>query len=378
MSKAARKSFNITAWPGDGIGKAVTASAFQVLTRCQRLWGNFEINTTWVDWGCNYYEQNGRCVPEGFLDQLKNQDAVFLGAIGYPSKVPDHITLAPLVELRQGFDLYACVRPARTYPNVPTPLKSTETHPVDMVVVRENTEGEYVKQGGFFNQGTPEEYAVQEAVHTRKGIERVLRFGFEMARKPERRNKLTMITKSNALIYGAVLWDNVFDELCSEYPDVEAEKQHVDAAAMNFVLRPQSFDVVVASNLFGDILTDLSGSITGSLGLNPSANLNPSRQFPSLFEPVHGSAPDIDGLGIANPTGAILTSAQMLRWIDPEGNHCGVAPKAIELAIETKLSSGNTTKDLGGTLSTDEFTSQVLDELENIYTRHCVGEISLK
>ena len=179
-----------------------------------------------------------------------------------------------------------------------------------MVVVRENTEGEYVKKGGFYEQGTPQEYAIQEAVHTRKGIERVLRYGFELAQAPERRKKVTMITKSNALVYGAVLWDTIFDELCSEYPDVEAEKQHVDAAAMNFVLRPQSFDVVVASNLFGDILTDLSGSITGSLGLNPSANLNPSREYPSLFEPVHGSAPDIDGLGIANPTGAILTSAQ--------------------------------------------------------------------
>src|SRR6185436_1456454 len=214
------------------------------------------------------------------------------------------ITLTPLIRLRQAFDLYACVRPARTYPGVPGPLRNEA--PIDLVVVRENSEGEYIDNGGFLASGTPDEVAVQSAIHTRRGIERILRFSFALART--RRRKLTMITKSNAQRYAYVLWDRVLVELAPEFSDVAVDKLHIDAATLELVRRPQTFDVIVGSNLFGDILSDLTGGVTGSLGLNPSANLNPERVFPSLFEPVHGSAPDIAGKGIANPVAAVLSA----------------------------------------------------------------------
>ena len=227
-----------------------------------------------------------------------------------------------------------------------------------MVVIRENSEGEYVDNGGRFKKGQPDEFAVQTALHTRKGIERILRFGFERART--RRNHLTLITKSNALKYSYVLWDEVFEEIRPEYSDVETAKFHVDAAVMNFVRWPDRFDVVVGSNLFGDILTDLSGCLVGGLGLAPSANINPERKFPSMFEPVHGSAPDIAGKGIANPTAAFLSAAMMLEWLGIEK-----AADSIRSAIEKTLAAGETTADLGGKLNSAEFTEKVLERLEN-------------
>ena len=239
-------------------------------------------------------------------------------------------------------------------PGVKSPLADPQV--IDMVVVRENSEGEYLSSGGRLKEGTPDEVALQTALHTRKGIERVLRFGFDLART--RRKRLTMITKSNALQFAFLLWDHVQDELAGQYPDVTADRQHVDAAAMNFVRRPSSFDVVVASNLFGDILTDLSGAVTGSLGLNPSANLNPPRQFPSLFEPVHGSAPDIAGLGIANPIAAILSAAMMLDWLG-----LGTAATAVREAAEHALADGCATPDLGGDLSTTQMTECVIQRI---------------
>ncbi len=280
----------------------------------------------------------------------------FLGALGWPQRLADHITLAPLVRMRQEFDQYACVRPARLLPGVRSPLATPGT--IDMVVIRENSEGEYVTCGGRFKQGQPDEFAVQTSLHSRKGVERVLRFGFDLART--RRKKLTMITKSNALKFGMVMWDEVLEAVRGDYGDVEAERMHVDAAAMDFVRRPARFDVVVASNLFGDILTDLAGAIIGGLGLAPSANINPARQYPSMFEPVHGSAPDIVGKGIANPVAAIVSGAMMLEWL---GETDTAAP--IFAAVETALRDGCATADLGGRLGTAAMTDAVLERMDH-------------
>jgi tartrate dehydrogenase/decarboxylase / D-malate dehydrogenase len=292
--------------------------------------------------------------PDDFLTTLRGFDAIFLGAVGWPARLPDHVTLAPLIRLRQAFDLYACTRPARTFGGVPGPLSSTA--PIELVVVRENSEGEYVDNGGVLAAGTPNEVALQTAVHTRRGVERILRFAFDLART--RRRRLAMITKSNAQRYAYVLWDRLLAELTPKFADVAVEKLHIDAATLELVRRPQTFDVIVGSNLFGDILSDLTGGITGSLGLNPSANLNPERKFPSLFEPVHGSAPDIAGQGIANPTGAILSAAMMLDWL---GEADGAA--AIRAAVERALSGRHLTPDLGGTLTTTQMTDAIVQHL---------------
>jgi len=301
-----------------------------------------------------HYDRHGRVAPDDFLGTLRGFDAIFLGAVGWPARLPDHLTLAPLIRLRQAFDLYACVRPARTFPGVPGPLRNDA--PIDLVVVRENSEGEYIDNGGFLAGGTPHEVAIQTAVHSRRGIERILRFSFELART--RRRKLTMITKSNAQRYAYVLWDRVLTELAKEFSDVAVDKLHIDAATLELVRRPHTFDVVVGSNLFGDILSDLTGGVTGSLGLNPSANLNPERKFPSLFEPVHGSAPDIAGQGIANPTGAILSAAMMLEWLGQPA-----AAGKIRGAIERAFAARNLTPDVGGRLKTHEFTAAVVTEI---------------
>ena len=256
--------------------------------------------------------------------------------------------------MRQAFDLYACVRPARTFPGVPGPLRSEK--PIDLVVVRENSEGEYVDSGGALAAGTPDEVAVQTAIHTRRGVERILRFSFDLART--RRRRLAMITKSNAQRYAYVLWDKVLAELAPQFADVAIEKLHIDAATLELVRRPHTFDVVVGSNLFGDILSDLTGGITGSLGLNPSANLDPSRRHPSLFEPVHGSAPDIAGKGIANPAGSILSAAMMLEWLGENQ-----AAAAMRRAVERTFVEGHLTPDLGGKLTTGQLTEAIVQRL---------------
>jgi len=349
------KTFRIALYPGDGIGVEVTDAAVRVLETAQERLGGFTLEFSRFDWGINFYDSHGRVAPEDFLEILRPFDAIYLGAVGFPEKLPDNITLRPLIQLRQAFDLYACVRPARTYPGTPRPL--SQAGEIDLVVLRENSEGEYVDNGGRFHIGTPEEVALQTAVHTRRGIERILRYGFELA--TSRRNRVTMITKSNAQRYSYVLWDEVLEEVGADYPKVKYDKQHIDAACMNFVRRPQEFDVVVASNLFGDILSDLSGAITGGLGLNPSANLNPERTFPSLFEPVHGSAPDIAGRGIANPVGAILSAAMMLDWLEIKES-----ANAIRAAVEQSLGEGCATQDLGGKLSTTELTDSIIQRLK--------------
>ncbi|PTY02301.1 tartrate dehydrogenase [Verrucomicrobia bacterium LW23] len=353
-AKDSRITKRIALYPGDGIGREVTEAAVTVLDALNAGGGQVQLEFTEYDWGVDYHARTGAVMPDDFLDILRPFDAVFLGAVGLPARLPDHITLVPLIRMRQAFDQYACVRPARTVAGVPQPLVGNRS--IDMIVLRENSEGEYIDNGGRFRKGTPDEVAVQTAVHSRRGVERILRFGFDLARK--RRRHLTMITKSNAQKYSYVLWDEVLEQLEPEFPDVATTKEHIDAAAMNFVRRPEVFDVVVSSNLFGDILSDLSGGITGGLGLNPSANLNPERKFPSLFEPVHGSAPDIAGQGIANPVGAILSAAMMLDWLG--------APKdaeRIRAAVESALAAGESTRDLGGKLTTAEATRAIIARL---------------
>jgi tartrate dehydrogenase/decarboxylase / D-malate dehydrogenase len=342
----------IAVYPGDGIGVEVTDAAIAVLRALESPEVSFAF--TRFDWGHGHYEKHGAVVPADFIATLRGFDAIYLGAVGWPEKLPDNVTLKPLITIRQTFDQWACVRPARTFPGVPGRLSGSPA--IDLVVVRENSEGEYVDNGGRFRGGYPDEFAVQTALHTRRGIERALRFGFDLARR--RRRRLTLATKSNAQRHAFTLWDDILEELAPEYRDVETGKQHIDAIAMNFVRRPEFFDVVVASNLFGDILTDLSGAITGGLGLNPSANLNPERQAPSLFEPVHGSAPDIAGQGIANPTGAILAVGMMLEWLGETA-----LARRIEQAVERTLATGERTPDLGGKSSTMAFTERIIAAL---------------
>jgi tartrate dehydrogenase/decarboxylase/D-malate dehydrogenase len=351
------ETIRIAVYPGDGIGVEVTDQALRVLKAIEAEQEDFRVALEQFAWGSNYYREHGVTAPQDFLEILGAFDAIFLGAIGDPARIPDHITLEPLIRIRQSFDQYACVRPARLFPGVRTPLAGRGPGDIDLVVIRENSEGEYVDNGGRFKRGRPEEFAVQTSLHTRKGIERVLRFGFDMART--RRKHLAMITKSNAQKYSFVLWDEIFEEMKPRFPDVETDKFHIDAAVMNFVRWPDRFDVVVASNLFGDILTDLSGCLVGGLGLAPSANINPERTYPSLFEPVHGSAPDIAGKGIANPTAAFLSLAMMLEWL----GHRAPAD-TIRAGVEATLAAGELTADLGGALSTREFTDRVLSRLE--------------
>ncbi len=348
------KTHRVALYPGDGIGNDVVDAAVAVLDAVARNSETFRLEYQRFDWGMTHYDRHGCVAPDDFLGTLRGFDAIFLGAVGWPARLPDHLTLAPLIRLRQAFDLYACVRPARTFPGVPGPLRNDA--PIDLVVVRENSEGEYIDNGGFLAGGTPHEVAIQTAVHSRRGIERILRFSFELART--RRRKLTMITKSNAQRYAYVLWDRVLTELAKEFSDVAVDKLHIDAATLELVRRPHTFDVVVGSNLFGDILSDLTGGVTGSLGLNPSANLNPERKFPSLFEPVHGSAPDIAGQGIANPTGAILSAAMMLEWLGQPA-----AAGKIHGAVERAFAARNLTPDVGGRLKTHEFTAAVVTEI---------------
>ncbi len=347
-------TYRIALYPGDGIGPDVVDSAVTVLDATARLLGTFSLAWQAFDWGVEYHDRHGQVAPDDFLTTLRPFDAIFLGAVGWPARLPDHVTLAPLIRLRQAFDLYACVRPARTYPGVPGPLRNEA--PIDVVVVRENSEGEYVDNGGVIARDTPHEVALQTAVHTRRGVERILRFAFSLAQTRQRR--LTMITKSNAQRHAYVLWDRVLEELAPQFPDVASDKLHIDAATLELVRRPHTFDVIVGSNLFGDILSDLTGGVTGSLGLNPSANLNPERTTPSLFEPVHGSAPYLAGKGIANPVGAILSGAMMLEWL---GATDGAA--TIRAAVEQALAEGTTTPDIGGTARTGEMTEAVVAQL---------------
>ena len=349
------KNFSIAVIPGDGVGKEVTPAAQHVLTAIGRRFdASFDFEE--FGWGGDYYHHHNRMMPPDALDLLRTQDAILLGAIGDP-RIPDHITLnGLLLPIRRGFDQFANVRPAVLYPGVSSPLAKNVD--IDMIVVRENTEGEYAQVGGFVYHEHPDEVAIQTGVFTRRGIDRVVRFAFELARKRGKKRRVASITKSNAQGYGMVLWDRVFAQVASEFPDISTESLLVDAAAMNFIRRPESFDVVVASNLFGDILSDISAIITGSIGLAPSANLDPHRRFPSMFEPVHGSAPDIAGRGVVNPLAAILSAAMML-------DHLGLPEAAarVEKAVRDVLATGKVrTADVGGSSSTQQVTDAVIEK----------------
>ncbi len=348
------KTFSIALIPGDGIGREVTSAAFEIAQKSAGSDDGALVAETF-EWGSDYFLAYGRMMPPDALDQLRKQDAILLGAVGHP-KVPDHITLnGLLLPIRRGFDQYANVRPAVLYEGVEAPLKNFRAGDIDLVVVRENTEGEYAQIGGFAHEGHDEELAIQTAVFTRHGVERIIRYAFELARRRGKKRLVTSITKSNAQGFSMVLWDRIFREVAEQYSDIGTESLLVDAAAMNFVRRPHTFDVVVASNLFGDILSDISAIVTGSIGLAASANLDPSHRFPSMFEPVHGSAPDIAGKGIANPLAAIFSAAMML-------DHLGLAGAAqrIDTAVRRVLAEGRArTPDLGGNSRTDEVVEAV-------------------
>jgi tartrate dehydrogenase/decarboxylase/D-malate dehydrogenase len=352
------KTFTIAVIAGDGIGTEVVPQARRVLERvAQQHSLTFAFQD--FDWGAEHYFRWGRMMPAGALELLRPCDAILLGAVGHP-KLPDHVTLnGLLLPIRRAFDQYANVRPAYLYPGVRSPLAGYQGGDIDFVVVRENTEGEYAQVGGFVYRDQPEEIAIQTSVFTRRGIERIVRFAFELAVKRGKKKKVTSVTKSNAQGFSMVLWDRAFADVAAEFPDIETESLLVDAAAMNFVRRPASFDVVVGSNLFADILSDLSAIIIGSMGLAASANIDPLRRFPSMFEPVHGSAPDIAGKGLANPLAQILSAAMMLEHLE-----LGAAARQVEAAVAAVLAEGKTLPaDLGGTASTSAVTDAVLEKL---------------
>ena len=344
--REAGSPYRIAVIPGDGIGQEVIPEGLKVLGAVQERFG-LRFAFEHFPWGSDYYRQHRVMMPADGLEQLRPFDAIYFGAVGWPD-LPDHVTLWGLrLAICQGFDQWANVRPARLLPGVRGPLRDKGPDDFDIVVVRENSEGEYAGAGGRIRRGRPEEIALQTAVFSRMAVERVIEYAFTVAERRPRR-KLTSITKSNAQAYSMTLWDDIFAECAARHPTVETEHWLVDAATVRFVLRPETLDVVVASNLFADILTDLAGALSGSLGLAPSANLDPSRRSPSMFEPVHGSAPDIYGQGIANPIAAIWSAAMMLDHLEqPE------AARAIEAAIAAVTADGAVlTPDLGGTATT--------------------------
>ncbi len=340
----------IAAIPADGVGKEVVGASRRILAALQERHPSFELEWHDFGWGTEYFQAHGRMMPEDGLDQLRDMDAILFGAVGWPG-VPDHVTLWGLrLAICQGFDQWANIRPVTFHPGVPSPIVDAHDRNLDWVVVRENSEGEYSGFGGrnFGARDGAGEVAVQSAVFTEAGTERIMRFAFDLARTREVK-KLACVTKSNAQQYGMVLWDDVFERVAADYPEVETEKVLVDAMAAKFVLRPEDLSVVVATNLHADILSDLGSAMAGSLGLAGSANLNPERRTPSMFEPVHGSAPDIAGEGVANPIGAILSAALML---DHLGHPDGAA--RLREAVDKTTGAGVRTRDVGGTATTDE------------------------
>ncbi len=339
----------IAAIPGDGIGTEVMPEGLRVLDEAARRFG-ISLAIDHFDFAsCAYYAQHGDMMPTDWKERLGGHDAIFFGAVGWPATVPDHISLwGSLLKFRRDFDQYVNLRPVRLMPGVRSPLADRKPGDIDFFVVRENTEGEYSSIGGIMFPGTAREVAVQETVMSRFGTERILRFAFELAQRRPKKH-LTSATKSNGIAITMPWWDQRVEEMAVRYPDVRVDKYHIDILTANFVLHPDWFDVVVASNLFGDILSDLGPACTGTIGIAPSANLNPERQFPSLFEPVHGSAPDIAGQGIANPIAQIWSAALMVDFLGFPQAH-----DAIVKAIETVLQSGPKTRDLGGSATTED------------------------
>lgn len=347
MDQPKSRNYRIATIPGDGIGKEVVPEGVKAVEAAARKFG-FCVSWQNFDWSCETYLKTGRMMPENGLEQLRPFDAVFLGAVGYPG-VADHVSLwGLLIPIRRGFHQYVNLRPVRLLPGIQATVKNFEPGQIDFYVVRENTEGEYSEIGGRLYKGTPDELAIQETVFTRRGCDRIMRYAFELAKK--RKHHVTSATKSNGIIYTMPFWDERFAIMAEEYPDVRTDQFHIDILTAHFVRHPDWFDVVVGSNLFGDILSDLGPAVVGSIGIAASGNLNPEREFPSMFEPVHGSAPDIAGKGIANPIGQIWSGAMMLR-------HFGEAEAAgaIERAIEAVLAGGGPrTPDIGGKATTQE------------------------
>ncbi|MBR1398001.1 MAG: tartrate dehydrogenase [Selenomonadaceae bacterium] len=344
---------------GDGIGPEVIESGKQVLNGVANLMGDLSVEFTDFPYGCDYYKKTGKMMDEDGLDKLQNFDAIYLGAVGSPG-VPDNVSLGDLLlKIRRGFDQYINLRPVKLLKGAPCPLAGVKPEDIDMIVVRENSEGEYANVGARLYPNSPNEIALQTGIFSRHGCERVMRYAFEIARRENK--SVTSISKGNALGYSMVFWDQIFNEVSKEYPDVETHTLLVDAAAMFFVKNPKRFQVVVTSNLFGDILTDLGAAIAGGMGLAAGANLNPEKKYPSMFEPIHGSAPDIAGKGLANPLAAIWSISQMLEFFGYEE-----WAKKIVSAIETLLVEKKTlTPDLGGTAKTEDIAPAILKILSN-------------
>ena len=345
--------------PGDGIGPEVIRAGVRVLEETARLDGGFRFEFTWFPWGCEYYKQTGHMMAPDGIEQLKEFDAIFLGAVGAPG-VPDHISLWDLLlVIRKSFDQYVNLRPVKLLRGAPTPLADVDTEDINMTFVRENTEGEYAGSGSWLFKGKPNEVVIQDGVFSRTGCERVIRYAYELARSQGK--SLTSISKGNALNYSMVFWDQIFREVGQEYPDVESRTLLVDAAAMFMVKDPKRFEIVVTSNLFGDILTDLGAAIAGGMGLAAGANLNPERKYPSMFEPIHGSAPDIAGQGKANPLATVWAASQMLDFF----GHEDWGGRLIDCMEQVLVSREALTPDLGGTATTTQVTDAVIKALNN-------------
>lgn len=357
------KAHKIAVIAGDGIGKEVMPEGLRALEAAARRF-NIPLQFQTFDWAhCDYYLEHGKMMPDDWFEQLKSFDAIYFGAVGWPAKVPDHISLwGSLLKFRRDFDEYVNLRPVRLMPGVPCPLANKKPGDIDFYVVRENTEGEYSSVGGRIYEGTDRETVLQESVFTRKGVDRILKFAFDFAQRRPKRH-LTSATKSNGISISMPYWDERVEQMGHSYPDVKWDKYHIDILCARFVLSPERFDVVVASNLFGDILSDLGPACTGTIGIAPSANLNPDRTFPSLFEPVHGSAPDIFGKNIANPIAMIWSGAMMLDFLGNGDTQYRAAHDALLKAIETVLVDGPRTPDMGGQASTSDVGKAIADAI---------------
>jgi tartrate dehydrogenase len=356
------KVHRIACIPGDGIGVDITEAAIQVLTQLAKTLGGFEFEFTSFDWSSKNFLERGWYMPPDGLEQLKTFDAIYFGAVGWPD-VPDHISLWGLIlPIRKTLNQYVNVRPTRILEGTKSPLDGCSRDKLDWVIIRENSEGEYSGQGGTSHDDSPHAIATEVSIFTRVGIERIMRFAFDTARSRPRK-KLTMVTKSNAQRHGMVLWDKVFYEVAKEYEDVEIDKMLVDAMTVRMVLQPQTMDTIVATNLHADILSDLAAALSGSIGIAPSSNLDPTRENPSMFEPIHGSAPDIAGKGIANPVGAFWSAAEMVRWVGEEK-----AADGLMKAVENVTARGVKTRDLGGDENTKGVTEAVCREIESLFS----------
>lgn len=353
------RHYSIALIPGDGIGVDVIREGQKVLKALCEIDGGLKIEYNHFDWSCEYYAKHGKMMPDDGLEQLRSFDSIYLGAVGYPG-VPDHVSLwGLLLPIRRAFRQYINIRPVKLLRGIQSPLAGRGADDLDFIVIRENNEGEYSSMGGRMYEGTPLDMAIQNSVFTRTGVERVLRYAFRLAQTNGKRKRLTSATKSNGINHTMPFWDEYVGRIAAEYPDVEVSNVHIDALCAFFVTRPQTFDVVVASNLFGDILTDLGAAIVGGLGIAPSANINPEKEFPSMFEPVHGSAPDIAGKGIANPIAAIWCVNMMLEHLGETE-----AARAVLDAVQDVLEEGEVlTPDLGGKATTEEVCTHICHKL---------------